>query len=177
MRRCGGATIKMDIDKDNLKKYLAKKFGGPVKINELRLLGKGVYGKAHLIDFNSAKGRKRVVLKEMNQGGFGHDYLSDIAQNLILANDIFGKLPKHIKSFDVLGVRSEELVSIGGAKKYFILLQEAKGITYNNDLDRIFKQGATEFDEKKVKALAEYLAKIHKKKIARPELYVRRARD
>ncbi len=167
----------MEITKEELISYLEKKFGSPIKINEFKLLGRGVYGEAHLVDFNSAKGRKRIVLKEMLQGGFGHDYLADVAHNLILANDTFNKLPKHVKSFDVLGIRGKEVISMGGAKKYYTVLQEAKGVPYNNDLDRIFREGAGELDKKRVKVLAEYLAKIHKKKIARPELYVRRARD
>ena len=167
----------MEINRENLKKYLGKTFGRPLKINEFRQLGKGVYGEAYLIDFSSKKGRKKAVLKTMAQGGFGHDYLSDIAQNLILANDTFKKLPNHAKSFDVLGVKGDELVSIGGLKKYYILLEEAEGKTYNLDLDRIFKNGVTDLDEKRVKALAEYLAKIHSEKLGNENIYVRRARD
>lgn len=170
-------VIIMEIKKESLKKYLENKFGKPIKINELRLLGKGVYGTAYLIDFNSKNKRKRLVLKTMAHGGFGHDYLSDIAQNLILANDTFNKLPKHIKSFDVAGAKKDSLVSIGGMKNYYILLEEAKGISYNADLDRILKNGITELDKKRVVALANYLAQIHKKKIKMPALYVRRARD
>ncbi|HIK00319.1 TPA: phosphotransferase [archaeon] len=167
----------MEINKENLKTYLAKKFGGQIKFKEFKKLGKGVYGEAYLIDFNSGKGRKKVVLKTMAEGGFGHDHLSDIAHNLILAHDTFNKLPLHVKSFDVLGLKGDELVSIGGIKKYYILLQEAKGKTYDSDLDRIFKEGISDLDKRRVKTLAEYLAKIHKEKISRPELYARRARD
>lgn len=167
----------MEIEKGAIKKYLGQRFGGPVRINEFRLLGKGVYGTAYLIDFNSKAGAKRLVLKTMNRGGFGHDYLSDIAQNFILANDTFNKLPKHIKSFDVVGEKQGDLFSIGGMENYHILLEEAKGITYYTDLDRILKEGLTERDKKRVKAMAEYLASIHKKKINEPQLYTRRARD
>ncbi len=167
----------MEIQKDSIKKYLSKKFGGPIKINDFRILGKGVYGTAHLIDFNSKSGANRVVLKTMNRGGFGHDYRSDIAQNLILANDTFNKLPKHIKSFDVIGEKNGELFSIGGAENYHILLEEAKGITYYTDLDRILKEGLTELDKKRTKAMAEYLASLHKEKGKEESLYVRRARD
>ncbi len=164
----------MEIKKESLKKYLEAKFGKPVKINELQLLGKGVYGAAYLVDFSSRSGKKRLVLKTMGCGGFGHDYKSDIAQNLILANDTFNKLPKHIKSFDVVGIKKGALVSM---ENYYILLEEAKGTTYNNDLDRILKSGITELDRKKAIAMANYLGQIHKKKIKYSGIYTRRARD
>src|SRR3989344_921862 len=168
----------MELQKDSLKKYLGQKFGKPVKINDFRIIGEGVYGTAYLLDFKAKNGANRLVLKTMNRtGGFGHDYLSDIAQNLILANDTFNKLPKHIKSFDVIGEKKGELFSIGGADNYHILLEEATGTTYYTDLDRILKEGLTELDKKRVKAMAEYLASLHKEKGTEPQLYVRRARD
>ncbi len=163
------------IRQDELLNYLENKFGN-IKLNKFELLGKGVYGTAYLIDFTLENGEnKRLVLKTMARGGFGHDYKSDIAANLILAHDTFNKLPKHIKSYDVLGI-NDEIVSLGDVKDYYILLEEAVGTTYNNDLDRIFKEGLSEEDKEKARKLAEYLAEIHKR-VNKPELYIRRARD
>ena len=99
----------MAINKDKLVQYLEKKFG-KVTLNKFEELGKGVYGTAYLIEFSSAQGNQRLVLKTMDLGGFGHDYKADIAHNLILANDTFNQLPKHIKSFDVVAA-SKELIS------------------------------------------------------------------
>jgi len=166
----------MKINKEQLKDYLEKKFGSDIKINEFKELGKGVYGTAYLIDFNAGDENKRLVLKTMNRGGFGHDFKADIAQNLILAHDTFNKLPKHIKSYDVVAA-GEEISSVGIAEDYYILLEEAIGTQYNDDLDRIGKEGLKEEDKEKARKLAEYLAELHKEKHPDQALCTRRARD
>ena len=134
------------------------------KLNKFEELGKGVYGTAYILDFDTPNENKRLVLKTMGLGGFGHDYKSDIAANLILANDTFNKLPKHVKSFDVVAA-GNELVSIGNSEEYYILLEEAVGTTYNTDLDRIFKEGLAGKDREKAVKLAEYLGEIDRKSV------------
>ena len=166
----------MEIAEAQIKKYLSEKFGS-VNVNEFKLLGKGVYGTTYLIDFDTADGNRRLVLKTMAKGGYGHDYFSDIASNLLYDNAVFNKLPKHVKSYDVVAVEDSKLVSVGEARDFYILLEEAKGTEYHNDLDRILKEGLKEEDLKKASNMAEYLAEIHSVKKYAPELYVRRARD
>lgn len=166
----------MEIAKAQIKKYLSEKFG-PITVNEIRILGKGVYGTAYLIDFDTAEENKRLVLKTMDKCGYGHDYFSDIASNLLYDNAVFNKLPKHVKSYDVVAVEDEKLVSVGEARDFYILLEEAKGTEYHNDLDRILKEGLQDSDLEKARKMAEYLAEIHSVKKDAPELYVRRARD
>ncbi|MFO7872272.1 MAG: aminoglycoside phosphotransferase family protein [Candidatus Undinarchaeales archaeon] len=164
------------VEREKVEKYLEKKFG-KIKLNNFKELGKGVYGTAYLLDFDLENGKnKKLVLKNMNRGGFGHDYKADIAHNLILAHNTFNNLKKHIKSYDVIA-SNEELKSIGDAEDYYILLEEAEGEEYSKDLDRISETGKLEEkDRKRVVKLAEYLAEIHER-IDKPELYVRRARD
>ncbi len=164
------------VERKKVEKYLEKKFG-KVKLNKFKELGKGVYGTAYLLDFNLENGEnKRLVLKNMNKGGFGHDYKADIAHNLILAHNTFNKLEKHIKSYDVIA-SNDKLKSIGDAEDYYILLEEAEGEEYSRDLDRISETGILEEkDRKRAVKLSEYLAEIHER-VDRPELYARRARD
>lgn len=166
------------MDPKKLKEYLEKKFSSQVKINEFKQLGKGVYGTAYIIDFNTEKEHKRLVLKTMALGAFGHEHPTDIAGILLWENKAYGKLPKHIKSFDVIGVdKNKDLISMGSAEEYYILVEEAKGKEYNHDLNEILKKGTTNLDKERVKAMAEYLADIHSKKKDSPLLYKRRARD
>ena len=166
------------MDQEKLRLYLEKKFNSQVKINEFKKLGKGVYGTAYLIDFNTEKENKRLVLKTMALGGFGHDNPSDIAGILLWENKAYNKLSKHIKSFDVLGVDKEKnITSMGDAEEFYILMDEAKGNEYSKDITRILKNGITEQDKERTKALANYLVEIHSKKKNAPLLYKRRARD
>jgi hypothetical protein len=167
----------MEIAEAQIKKYLSEKFGPDMKINEFKQLGKGVYGTAYLIDFDTVEGNKRLVLKTMGKGGYGHDYFSDIASNLLYDNAVFNKLPKHVKSYDVVAVEDEKLVPVGSARDFYILLEEAKGVEYHNDLDRILREGLQDSDVEKVNIMADYLAEIHSIKQDAPELYIRRARD
>jgi tRNA A-37 threonylcarbamoyl transferase component Bud32 len=170
--------MKIKIRKEKLNQYLAKKFGPGIKINEFRPIGRGVYGTAYLLDFDTQKGRKRLVLKTMALGGFGHDHFADIAGILIWEHSVYGKLPKHISSYDVIGLEeSGNLVSIGDSKEFYILVEEAVGKEYSKDLDEILERGLIRRDRVRVRILAEYLAKIHAVKVNKPELYVRRARD
>ena len=167
----------MEIKKEQLKKYLADRFESEIKLNEFKELGKGVYGTAYLINFDTKDRNKRLVLKTMGLGGFGHDFKADVAANLILANDTFNKLPKHIQSYDVVGFDDKELISVGGAKEYYILMEESLGKEYNEDLERMLKDGITEKDKERAKQLAKYLAEIHREKHPNQELCTRRARD
>ena len=166
------------MNQEKLVLYLKKKFNSDVKINEFKQIGKGVYGTAYLIDFNTEKENKRLVLKTMALGGFGHDNPSDIAGILLWENKSYNKLPKHIKSFDVLGIdKDENITSMGDAEEFYILMEEAKGTEYSKDITRILKDGITDQDRERTKALANYLVKIHSKKKDSPILYRRRARD
>ncbi|MFH1424149.1 MAG: aminoglycoside phosphotransferase family protein [archaeon] len=167
----------MNITDKEIELYLKDKFGKDAKLNEFKELGKGVYGTAYLVDFDAGKENQRLVLKTMGLGGFGHDFKADVAANLILANDTFNKLDKHIKSYDVAAFDGKELISIGDAKEYYILMEEARGKEYNDDFEKMLKGGITEKDKKRTKQLAKYLAEIHREKKPDQALCTRRARD
>ncbi|MFN3527691.1 MAG: phosphotransferase, partial [Candidatus Altarchaeaceae archaeon] len=116
---------------------------------------------------------------------FGHDFLGDRAQVLILAHNVYNKLKNHVKSIDVIA-DNDGLISIGNAKEFYLLMEEAKGKDYFNDLNKILEKGADENDKNKIKILARYLAEIHKEKFnvnseidleRRKILYRRRIRD
>ena len=82
-----------------------------------------------------------------------------------IKNKAYNKLSKHIKSFDVIGIDKEKnITSMCDAEEFYILMDEAKGTEYSKDITRILKNGITEQDKERTKALANYLVEIHSKK-------------
>jgi len=173
------------ISKEKFEKYLKEKFNKNAGILEFVKLGTGVHGVGYKIKFLVDEGgksiEKTIILKGLDPKNFGHDFIGDRAQVLILAHNTYNKLNNHVKSFDVIA-ENENIISIGKAKEFYLLMEEAKGKDYFNDLNEIFKNGITERDKERVKILAKYLAEIHKKKFnddleIRKILYRRRIRD
>lgn len=174
--------------KEKLEEYLSSLFKAQVKITSLRefkkneaggkLKGFG-YGKPVLIEFTRHGERGKAVLHTMSPDPFGHERPSDRACCLLLDHATFNKLPSHARSLDV-GVFAEdgEFISLGDADEFFLLTEYAPGQLYARDLQRLLKSGELmEGDEKRVLALADYLAEIHARKKSAPELYRRRLRD
>ena len=177
---------------EEIRNYLANKFGSPLKIRNVKELGlasdqekeqeiKGFgYGKPYLVVFETKEGeQKEVVISSMRGDGFGHDHLSDRAQILIWQHHAFNTLPKHVKSVD-LGYFTKDgrMESASDAAEYFIVCDKVEGEEYVNDLNRLKDGGALrKEDEARVSALASYLADIHAVKNDDAQLYVRRIRE
>lgn len=170
--------------KEKIQEYLMEKFKS-AEVLEIKELGSGVHGTGYLIKFiieeNGTKIEKQIIMKGLGVLNFGHDYMSDRAQVLLLANSCYNKLPNHVKSIDVVGESNDGLISVGNAKEFYLLMEEAKGKNYFNDLNKIFQKGIDDNDRERAKFLARYLAGIHKKvnfseKISK-SLYRRKIRD
>jgi len=177
---------------EEIRNYLANKFGSPLKIRNVKELGlaseqekeqeiKGFgYGKPYLVVFETREGeQKEVVISSMRGDGFGHDHLSDRAQILIWQHHAFNTLPKHVKSVDVgYFTKDGRMESASDAAEYFIVCDKVEGEEYVNDLNRLKDGGALrKEDEARVSALASYLADIHAVKNDDAQLYVRRIRE
>ncbi|NQE46874.1 hypothetical protein C5S31_12725 [ANME-1 cluster archaeon GoMg2] len=177
---------------EEIRNYLANKFGSPLKIRNVKELGlaseqekeqeiKGFgYGKPYLVVFETREGeQKEVVISSMRGDGFGHDHLSDRAQILIWQYHAFNTLPKHVKSVDVgYFTKDGQMESASDAAEYFIVCDKVEGKEYVNDLNRLKDGGALrKEDEARVSALASYLADIHAVKNDDAQLYVRRIRE
>jgi streptomycin 6-kinase len=169
----------VQVDKSILKKYLAEVFQGDVTNVKINKLGKGVLGAGYALDFTLNGQTQRKVLKTLFQQHLGQDYFADRAQSLILAHDDYPKMDQHVKSFDVCGVSDKGgIVSLGQAKEFFILMDEAHGQDYFTDLIRLAKTNRWRLqDQKKAVILADFLAKLHHQKITSPSLYQRKIRD
>ncbi len=182
--------------KNQVEKYLAEltkkrvkiSYFGPLsdyqdetKSSDVKKLG---YGTPYLVVYQEGAKSKKSILSTMRIGhGFGHDYRSDRVENLVMEFDTWNNLPNHCRVQDLGAFRKADssLISIGDADEFFILRPMAEGVEYYKDLERIFSSGKLEdYDVLRVRALADYLVKIHKIKNAKPadaELYVRKIRD
>lgn len=132
-----------------------------------------------LVEFEINDKKRRKVLKLQYSENLGSDYPADRAQSLILSHHAFNDMPNHVKSLDVLGLSEDgEVLPVGKAKEYFLLMDEAKGVDYFKDLKRIAAEGEYDKnDERKILILAKFLADLHKKKFKSESLYKRKIRD
>jgi thiamine kinase-like enzyme len=142
------------------------------------------YGEPYLLVYTENKKERKSIISTMRIGsGFGHDFRADRVDGLVLEYDTWNKLPKHCK-VDDLGAfdrNTSSLISLGNAGEFFVLRQMIEGTEYVHDLTRLSEQEKFEpQDIPRTKALARYLASIHKKKyrggFAR-DLYARKIRD
>jgi len=182
----------MELRIEKLREYLSRLYNGEVTIEYVGELGKRKakkleaelkgfgYGTPYLIEFKINGKQQSVVLETMRTGeGFGHEHFSDRAKCLIWQNYAFNKLPKHVRSIDVGAfTKNNDLISVGKAEEFFILVDKIEGEEYHKHLDRIASTGKiTKLDLRRAKALSDYLVEIHAVKKDAPTLYVRRIRE
>jgi len=159
--------------------YLRESFGPSVRLIEFKRLGAGVHGAGFLLEIETADGIKSFALKDLSSEGLGHDYPSDRAAVFLLANNTYGKLPRHIKAFDVIAMREDgTMKSIGGGVEYFLLMEKAEGENYFVDLSEFSQKHSLDGrDVKKIEAMTSYLAEMHSVKNDSKTLYWRKLRD
>jgi hypothetical protein len=166
------------INEDALKAYLRKTFPGVFSI-DIRKLGSGVQGSGFLINMCTAGGCKTYVVKALFPEGLGHDYPSDRAGVFLLDLDEYSNLPNHVAALDVLAeLEGGAVMSIGGGKEYYLLMERAQGTDYFKDLEGFRnKEDLDTTGVAKIKAMATYLSRIHAKKKDSRSLYLRKIRD
>jgi aminoglycoside phosphotransferase (APT) family kinase protein len=165
--------------RQSLEAYLKEFFGPSAKLIEFKRLGAGVHGTGFLLTIETEQGRRSYVLKDLSAEGLGHDYPSDRAAVFLLANETYGKLPRHIRAIDVLAMKEDgTMKSIGGGAEYYLLMEKAEGVNYFIDLTGFAKKDfLDERDIKKIEAMTTYLAEIHSVKKDSKTLYRRKLRD
>lgn len=166
------ARSRIRVPRSVVKKYLEGKEGRKIEILEYRHLGSGWHGTGYLIKFKSKniKGKNEVrefVLRTLMPADFSHDYVSDRAKVFLLQHEMSKHIPGHVESFDVSGFTQKgELISIGGAKEFFQVVEVAHGKAYTDDFQRIKESGRiNDADRKKAKALSDYLVELHREKL------------
>ncbi|HEY7333442.1 MAG TPA: phosphotransferase [Bryobacteraceae bacterium] len=177
-----------ELTRQHLEQYLSALEGRPVTVlasGRLDAIGseevKGYgYGVPLRIEYQpEGRPRRTAVLHTISPGPFGHEHMADRAQELLWSHRAFNRLPRHVRSLDVAGVkRSGAFVSLGDVEELCLLTGYADGQLYANDLERILHSGElTEQDVGRADALCDYLTEIHRVRGTDPGLYVRRIRD
>ncbi|MEM3085693.1 MAG: phosphotransferase [Halobacteria archaeon] len=169
--------------------YLKERYGPSARllaVEEIGKRGRGEikkfgYGKPLLLKFE-AQGREfEAVLNTVKPSRFGHEFFYDRASILLFQHRAFNSLPGHARALDVgFATRDGWLRTAGGAEEFFLLVERAAGAPYADDLFRIAERGAGALDYERAVALAERLARIHRRKGPardRQLLYERRVRD
>ncbi len=178
--------MSFSLSVDRIERYLSTVFKKPTRVKTLELLGSGWHAETwRIVAEIEGEGERRLVLKFLKgERGFGHDYPADRAQVLLMAHKDFNKLPRHIRSIDVGYVDAYgDLHSVGDYEEFFILMEEATGTPYIEDLRTILRRKTmTDQDRERLKILVNYLVDIHSVKFQGPDdamrrLYLRRIRD
>lgn len=145
-----------------VQEYLKQRFGPDVRLRGMDQLGKGLHGAGCLVRFSTAAGERTLIMKTLFPSGFGHEHYSDRAKVLLLAQDAYNKMQKHIHALDVVGESEERLISVRDAREFYLFMEEAQGQTYFHDMNAILEKGyLTDKDRERIHMLAHFLAEIH----------------
>jgi aminoglycoside phosphotransferase (APT) family kinase protein len=167
--------------------YLVGRFGleaRSARFTPLRRPGEtvkeGGYGVPYLVEWDAPRGGvKRLVLETVRPGGFGHEDRADRAGLVVRAADDFPRLPRHVAVIDAGAFRAGgPAVSLSGTGEFFLLTEFCEGEPYAFDLARLAgRERLVERDHSRTRALADYLAGIHREPVAHATFYRRRLRD
>lgn len=169
----------MKINEEELKKYLKSKYKNKISEIKIKKLGSGVLGTGYSINFKLNDENKTLIIKSLFKENLGMDHYSDRASSLLEAHDNYNKMENHIKSEDVIAQNEDDsLISIGNAKEFYILMEEAKGENLFKDFENIKKSKLlNEKTKDKIKKISDFLVKLHKNKHESISLYRRKIRD
>lgn len=179
----------MALEQRVIEEYLAALTGQKVQVDELHQLGGEAtgaaalkafgYGKPLCIDFRVNGEPRRVVLRQVNRNGFGHERDADRIAEVWLNFDTFNRMVRHVPAVDKVGVTPKgQLESLGHVQDLLLLTDYAPGAPYAEDLLRIRNSGlASELDIRRARALAGFLAEVHGVAHDDPLLWRRRLRD
>jgi len=176
------------MDERRLQAYLERRFGKSVRLLSVSRLGSAPadralkghgYGVPLRLDFEVADERRSAVFETLSPGPFGHEHMADRAQILLWSHRAFDRLPRHVRSMDVGGIRHDgSLVSLGTVEEIFALREFVIGREYAHDLERLRDGGDLEsLDIARCDALCGYLVGIHGVRGTEAGLYVRRVRE
>ena len=163
-----------------LTEYFRRRFGASPRGVTVTPLGRGSHGQGFRVAFEKGGERRSLIVKTLEGGiGLGHDYPSDRAAVFLMARDNYSRIPGHAKAVDVLALGADGgIFSIDGGKEYYLVMEEAVGSSYFEDLRRMAgRPSLTSLDIGRIEAMASYLARLHRKKKDSPALYFRRLRD
>ena len=177
-----------ELSKERLERYLAALFHAPVAVTALTSLRESrasgaakEYGYGHpvKVEFIVGASLRAAVLETTSPGPFGHEHMADRARMMLWDHGAYNALPKHVRSLDVGAFdREGNLLSVGNAEEFFLLVEHVEGAGYILDIARL-QEGAPlrDLDLSRADALCDYLVGIHSVRGPDPGLYVRKIRE
>jgi hypothetical protein len=186
MRKGTERKTALRVRQRSVERYLKTRFG-----EDARLLGLGEigvpgsqgmkefgYGKPLLIRYEVGGATREAVLSIMRGDKYGHQFWWDRAAILMFQFEAGGRMERHVKPLG-LGYfnQYDDLVGVSGAKEFFIVSEKAEGHDYYLDLERIRTSGTRPDDLTLARDFAAWLARVHARKLADPDLYYRRVRN
>jgi len=154
------------INPTELVGYLQKISNSRIADVKVSKLGTGCVGTGYAVDFTADGRPQRKIMKTLFTSNLGMDHFSDRAGSLLLAHSHYHKIPSHILSVDVGGIsETGKIISIGEAKEFFMLMDEASGKDLLNDFARIAGENKLQPDDKKkILELSDFLVELHQQK-------------
>jgi hypothetical protein len=138
------------------------------------------YGRPLKVTLRDAAGEVRVlVFRTQAANEFGHDRRADRFEGALLAWDLFGRIPDHVRAVDVGAIGDDgRLVSLRETGEPYLVTEWAEGALYAEDLRRIAREArATDLDLARCDALADALARLHAERLDDPPAWRRAVRD
>lgn len=163
------------FDKVALERYLERRHGAAVTIEDLRELGSETrgpdalkqfgYGRPLLVTYEAGGKRRREVLHSIRRNAFGRERDDDRAAAVWLDFQTFNELPRHVAAVDMLGIGGGgALDSLQALRELLLVTTYQPGELYANDLLRLRDGGRVSVrDFERVETLAAYLAQIHER--------------
>jgi hypothetical protein len=179
----------MELELEELKKYLEKRFQKEVKIEEAKqLTGKATggeaikqfgYGRPFLVICRVGDRKEQLVFHRIRPNAFGREREDDRVAAAWLDFKTFNCLPRHVPAIDmIVRTANGKIKSIQEAEEVLLVTAFRSGRPYADDLIRIRDEGMIQpLDIKRAENLAAYLAEIHQVKHDEPILWRRRLRD
>ncbi len=120
-----------------------------------------------------------LVFRTQAANEYGHDRRADRVEAAILAFDVFGEVPGHVRALDVGLVGDDgRLVSLRATGEPYLVTGWAEGALYAEDLRRVAREGVSgPLDLARCEALAAWLAALHARKLDDPIAWRRAVRD
>lgn len=179
----------MNLELDELERYLRTRYETPIHIEELQQIGSEMtgnkalkqfgYGRPLLVTYKAGNETKQEVFHRIRQNAFGREREDDRVAAIWLDFNTFNRLPRHVPAIDmIMQTNAGSLRSLQSADDLLLVTTYRPGQPYANDLARIRDERLVQpLDVQRVEALAAYLAEIHQIQHESPPLWRRRLRD
>lgn len=154
-----------------LEDYLHWRFGCRAALVEVRELGQSTqarlkdfgYGRPLLVRFSLDQQEHRLVVRTVAPDPFGHERRGDRVGCLADCFELFATVPRHVRPFDVGTFTRDGRMLVMGDGEPFLVTEYVEGELYAHELAALQGQAtAPERSVRRVRALAQYLAALHR---------------